>query len=720
MKKLFSFILLLFAFTISFSQELSVEKIWKEYAFYAKGVQGFKSMKDGEHYTKMDESGNIKKFQISNPDDEGSILIDVSSLKLKGQSISIDDYEFNSNETKILLISNTVNIYRRSFEAEHYLYDLETKKLSILDEKHSPQMLAEYSPDGTMVSYIFKNNLYIKNLSNEKILKVTEDGKRNKIINGSTDWVYEEEFSITKAYGWSADSKHIAYLKFNEKEVPKFNMEFYGELYPQQYKFKYPKAGEDNSIVTAHIYTLKNKKHNQINLGSYEYIPRLKWSSTSNKLIVQTMNRHQSELKYHLIEPVGKKFNSNVFYTENSTTYIDIDDNLHILNKTDQIIRTSEKSGYNHIYLLGFDGKEKQLTTGDWDVIEFYGIDDDEKTIYYSSAKFGAINKVISKIQLDGSNDQLISSKNGTHNANFTNGMKYFVHSFSNASTPPVYSLDDNKGKTLISLENNAALKDKLEKYALSKKEFFQIDANGVPLNAWLIKPTDFDSTKKYPVYVNVYGGPGSNKVSDSWGSFDFMFHQLLAQKGYFVFSVDPRGTMYRGEQFKKCTYKQLGKYEIEDVINACKKLQERPYIDENRFGIMGWSYGGYMASLGITKGADIFKMAIAVAPVTNWRYYDNIYTERFMQLPKENAAGYDENSPINHVEKIKGKYLLIHGSADDNVHMQNTMEMVDALVKANKQFDLFIYPNKNHGIYGGNTRNHLFTMIYDYILENL
>jgi dipeptidyl-peptidase-4 len=715
-------ILLLFQIIcfIAFNQEITNEKIWKKYEFYAKSVEGFKSMKDGEHYTRPTTDLSIKKYSLLNDKDAGTTLVEGKDLLYKGKSIEFDDYEFNSDESKILLLTSTESIYRRSFKAIYFLYDINSKKLQPLDEEHQPQTLAEYSPDGTMVSYIHGNDLFVKNIKTGAVKKLTQDGKRNKIINGTTDWVYEEEFSITKAYGWSPDSKTIAFLRFDEKEVPEFSMAMYGELYPDEYKYKYPKAGEVNSKVTAHLVDVASAKISNLDLGEYEYIPRLNWSSTAKHLILQTMNRHQSSLKYHLVDCTGKKPIHKVIFEEKSDTYIDVDDNLLILKDGKTILRTSEADGYNHIYKLDFDGKATQITKGNWDVIEFLGIDDDNKTIYYSSAELSSIKKAVYAINIDGTNKRLISSDKGYNEAEFTQGMKYCVMNHSDGNTPPSYSLYKNDGTKLRDLETNEALNSKLKEYKLSTKEFMTFKSNDVELNGWMLKPANFDATKKYSVYMTVYGGPGHNEVTDAWDGNDYMYHQLLAQKDYIVVCVDPRGTMYRGAKFKKSTYLQLGKLEIEDVINTGKELQKLSYVDPARIGIMGWSFGGFMASLAITKGADVFKMAIAVAPVTNWRYYDNIYTERFMRTPKENEDGYDRNSPINFVDQIKGKYFLIHGSADDNVHYQNSMEMITALVKANKQFDMFIYPNKNHGIYGGNTRNHLFQMMLDYVLINL
>ncbi len=721
LKSLFTLFLILS--TISHAQDISVEKIWKEYQFFGANISGFRSMKDGIHFTKRSElNGNqcITKHTFLKPNGEGEVLVNLSKLQLNGNSVTIDDYEFNEDESKILFTTKTESVYRRSFYADYLLYDITTSTLTALDVDHTPQMLAEYSPDGKKVSYIFENNLFVKEISSNIVTQLTNDGLINSIINGGTDWVYEEEFSITKGYGWSPDSKFIAFLRFDESKVKEFTMTYYNDLYPTLYPFKYPKAGEDNSKVTAHIINVSNSEKSNLDIGNYEYLPRFKWSTTENTLVVQTMNRHQNELKYHKIKQIESNWVSSLFYTESSDKYIDVDDNLLILKDGKTILRTSEKDGYNHIYALNFDGTNRKITSGNWDVIEFLGVDEEKGRIYYSSAEKGAIHKGIYSIKIDGTKKKSLSSETGNNSADFSVGMKYFVKTYSSANEPPVLSLCDNSGKEIFVLESNEMLRKKLKNYNLQPKEFLTIKGETTELNAWMIKPPNFDSTKKYPVYINIYGGPGSNTVEDSWGGANYMYHQLLAQKGYIVFSVDPRGTMYRGADFKKSTYLQLGKLETEDFIAVAKELGKQSFVDKDRIGIMGWSYGGFMTSLCMTKGADVFKMGIAVAPVTNWRYYDNIYTERFMRTPDENANGYDDNSPINHVKKLKGKYLLIHGSGDDNVHYQNTMEMINALVDANKQFDLFVYPNKNHGIYGGNTRNHLFNMMLNYTLENL
>lgn len=722
MKSLF---LLLFVYSSFFlntkAQDLNIERIWKNFEFSAKGTGSIQAMNDGEHYVTISEDGSIvSNLIVTQGKDQQKILVPKEKLVWNGNAISIASFEFNATEDKILLWTAPKAIYRRSFEAFYFLFDIKTQKLVALDEIHSPQTLAEYSPDGTKVSYIHGNDIFVKDLNTGKVQKMTQDGKRNKIINGTTDWVYEEEFAITKAYGWSPDSKYLAFLKFDEREVPEFQMAMYGQLYPDQYTYKYPKAGEQNSKVTLHLLSIANGKSQQINLGIYEYIPRLNWSKSANQLIVQTMNRHQNELNYWLIDCSGKQLVQKNIYQEKSETYVEVDDNLMLLADGQSFLRCSEQSGYNHIYQIGFDGKARAITSGSWDVIAFLGMDQASQTLYFSSAEQGAIYKSIYSVKLDGSNKTNLTPDIGYHNADFLNGMKYFIHTYSTANTPPVSVLRAANGQTIRVLEDNSALSAKMKNEKLNPRTFLKIQTSEVELNASLILPLNYDPNKKYPVFVNVYGGPGHNEVLDAWDGNDYFFHQLLAQHGYMVLSIDPRGTQFRGAAFKKATYLQLGKLEIEDVLAATKVFAQRTDVDPTRLGIMGWSYGGFMSSLAMTKGNGLFKVGIAVAPVTNWRYYDNIYTERFLRTPQENAKGYDENSPINYVKDLQGKYFLIHGSADDNVHYQNSMEMISALVKANKQFDLFIYPNKNHGIYGGNTRNHLFNMIFDYIKDEL
>ncbi len=693
---------------------LTNKQIWSG-TYSSDYVYAVRSMNDGEHFSAKEDQ-KIVKYSYSDFENAVGTIYDGAA-----HSLEFSDYFFNADETKVLLATETTPIFRRSFTANYYVVDLATNKATPLYDG-GPQMLADFSPDGSKVAFVFENNIFIKNLADNSVFQITSDGRKNAVINGSSDWVYEEEFSVTKAFYWSPLGTKIAYLKFDESEVTDFTMDYYrGETYPSPYTFKYPKAGEDNSKLGLYVHTLESGKTAEVNIGNYEYVPRMKWTNDDNKLIFLVMNRHQNELSYVMsnIDANGLA-EGKVFYTDKSDTYVQVDDNLIFLEDGKSFLRTSEKSGYNHIYKVGFDGSETAVTTGDWDVINLKGVDTKKGLVYYSSAEEGAMNKALYSIRLDGKKKTKLSLRKGYNDAEFSTGMKYYMNYYSNANEPYLITVHNSKGKELSVLKDNESLKLSLGKLRVSKKEFITIKGATEDLNAWIIKPNNFDPAKKYPVYFNIYNGPGHNTVTDSWGGDNFMYHQLLAKNGYIVISVDTRGTMYRGAKFKKSTYLQLGKLETEDMIAVAKNVGAWDFVDKDRIGVMGWSYGGYMASLCMTKGADVFKMGIAVAPVTNWRWYDNIYTERFMRTPQENPDGYDDNSPINHVEKMKGKYLLVHGSGDDNVHVQNSMEMIEALVEKNIDFDMFIYTNKNHGIYGGATREHLFNKLLRFTKANL
>ncbi|MBX7095722.1 MAG: S9 family peptidase [Flavobacteriales bacterium] len=707
-------------------KELSNELIWASGTFYAESVDEVRSMNDGEHFTVLEADGNIpvvNKYAFKDYKKVGEI-VSSKDIRIDGESLMIEEYEFNADETKMLIATDIEPIYRRSYLAYFFIYDIKTKKTTPLgDHKAGKQALAEFSPDGKKVAFTRDNNIFIYDLASGKETQVTTDGKRNEIINGSTDWVYEEEFSIVKGFYWSPNSTKIAYYRFDEREVKEFTMTFYGELYPTLYTFKYPKAGEDNSKISLFVYDVAASKSNAIDLGPETdiYIPRIKWTNSDDQLCVLRMNRLQNNLEYCLVNTKNSSLSLQAIYTETSKTYVEITDDLIFLKGKEAFIRTSEKDGYNHIYLIDFKGNSTQITKGNWDVVEFKGLDEKTGFIYYISAESAPYQKDLFAIKLDGSGKKKLSTKPGTNDAFFSTGMKYYINYHSDANTPYFITLHNASGKEIKVLKDNKEIIGRMGQYNLSKKEFFKFTTSeNVNLDGWMIKPVNFDPNKKYPVYMFVYGGPGNNEVTDSWDGPNYFWHQLLAQKGYLVVCVDPRGTMFKGEAFKKSTYLQLGKLETQDCIETAKWLGQQSYVDKNRIGIQGWSFGGYMTLLCMTKGADYFKMGISVAPVTNWRFYDNIYTERFMRRPQENANGYDDNSPINHAKKLKGKLLLVHGSGDDNVHYQNTMEMINSFVKANRQFDLFIYPNRNHGIYGGTTRLHLFTMMTNYVEKNL
>jgi dipeptidyl-peptidase-4 len=706
-------------------KDITLEDIWMKGTFRMSSVYGLNSMENGEHYTTL-ESDKNKTFVVSYEYKTGKATDTIlSSEKLVPEggktAISIDDYRFSKGENKILIATETEQIYRHSTREDYYTWDRKAKKLTKLSQG-GKMMYGTFSPDGNKVAFVRDNNLFVKDLSSNTETQITKDGEINKIINGAVDWVYEEEFTMSRGFEWSPDGSKIAYYRFDESKVKEFSFSEYGTLYPVENRYKYPKAGEANSLVTVHIYDVNAKTIKTVDIGKEtdQYIPRIKWTMNPGKLSLIRMNRHQSKLELLIADAATGA--TTVLLTEENPAYIEITDNLTFLKNGTQFIWTSDKDGYNHIYLYGMDGKMvTQLTTGSWDVMEFKGIDESAKTIYYISSESSPTQRDLYSIRLDGKNKKKLSVSDGTDMAEFSNGFKYYINFHSDANTPYYITLHNSSGKLVRVLEENTPLKKTMADFNISKKEFFKFKtADGVELNGWMIKPSNFDANKKYPVFMTVYGGPGHNTVNNSWGGPDYFWHQMIAQKGYIVVSVDNRGTEARGAAFKKATYKQMGKLEAIDQVEAAKYLGGLSYVDKNRIGIEGWSYGGYLTSLCMTKGADYFKMGIAVAPVTNWRYYDSIYTERYLSLPQENPYGYDDNSPINHVKNLKGKFLLVHGTADDNVHFQNSMEMVTALVKANKQFSSFFYPNKNHSIYGGNTRYHLYTMMTNFLTENL
>ena len=717
MKKILILTLGLLLIVPGFAQkkDITLDDLWKNYAFYPKHIGGFNSMNGGEHYSTMeknDDGQEIIKHKFKSGKKVRTLFksADFEIPKIK-------KYTFSKDEKQLLLATETENIYRHSSKSVYYIYNIHTDKLKKLS--HEKVMYATFSPQGDKIAYVLDNNLFIQNINSGQVKQVTSDGKKNHIINGASDWVYEEEFALVRSFEWAPDGKHIAYYKFDETYVKEFSMDlFKGGLYPTQEVFKYPKAGEDNSVVKVYFYNLESNKSTYIYTDKdYEYIPRIKWTNNPKVLVLYGMNRHQNELDFILAN--AEDGTNTVLFTEKDKYYIDVHDNLTFLPE-DNFIWTSEKDGFNHIYIKGLDGSEEQITKGNWEVTDCHGIDSDKMKVYFTSTEDGSINRSLYVQHLETDVKTKLSTVSGTNNSSFSNGLKYYMNSVSTANSSPIFTLHNADGKQLKVLEDNVKFNTEMEEFNLTKKEFFTIQTEDAELNAWMIKPPDFDESKEYPLYMFLYGGPGAQQVTNSFGWTNYYWYQMLAQKGYIVACVDNRGTGGKGAEFKKMTYQELGKYETIDQINAAKHFGSLDYIDSNRIGIQGWSYGGYMSSLAITKGADVFKMAIAVAPVTNWRYYDNIYTERYMRTPQENASGYDENSPINHVDKLKGSYLLVHGSADDNVHVQNTMEMISALVKANKQFDLFIYPDKNHGIYGGNTRYHLYKKMTDFILENL
>lgn len=697
-------LLLLFVplFTLAQNKQITLEDIYKKGTFRSEQVQGFAP--------------------------PAETLFDPKEIKDEsGKSIPTQDYTTSADKKRILFFTGREPIYRRSSKSTVYLYDVATKKTIRLNE--GKIMHPSFSPDGKKLAYVLDNNLYLYDLASGNTTPITTDGKWNHIINGNADWVYEEEFSFSQAYQWSPNGSYIAYYKFDESGVKEYNMTIYDSTYNKDYRYKYPKPGEANSKVSIHIYDVASGKATP---AQYEqgdiYIPRIKWTGDDKKLVVFWMNRLQNNLKLLLTDAATGA--AQPIYEETNKYYVDINDDWWFLKDGKSFLFGSERDGYYSLYRHSLDGRQKiQLTKGKYDIAEVSGVDEKRGIVYYTAAYPTPMDRNLFATDFEGKNTVQLTTGSGWHRVELNSDFTQFYDYYSNINTPQTVTVYDLKKeeKSINAVKNkvageNTKLKSTLSEYALGKVEFMRVpNSKGDTLNGWMLKPANFDPQKKYPVLFCNYGGPGSQQVTNRFGAAS-MWHQMLAQNGVIVVSVDNTGTGFRGEEFKKKTYLRLGQLEIEDQIDAAKWLARQPFIDANKIGHWGWSFGGFMSSLAITKGADVFKAAVAVAPVTDWRYYDNIYTERFMRTPQENAKGYNETAPVKFTDKIKGKYLIIHGTADDNVHFQNAAQMITALVKSNIDFESAYYPNKNHGIGGmaDNTTYHLWRKMTNWIYQNL
>jgi dipeptidyl-peptidase-4 len=696
----------------------TLEDIWA-FKYAARPGGNIKWYLDDDFYTDLTPKGDLVKIAVGVQTQE--TLVTADKLRYDGKNLSITDYEFSQDGKRLLIFTTPQKLYRHSATFVAYVYDFSAQQLYVLNEGR-PVFLPTLLPDGQNAAFVHENNLYLQEIKTGKTTALTQDGKKNHVINGHTDWVYEEEFGFTQAYFPSASGRYLAYYRFDESGVPEFSMPLYKGLYPENYTFKYPKAGDPNAAVSIHFYDLKEKRTIKADLGAETdvYFPRIKWAG--ERLLVMKMNRLQNRNEIFRVDPATGK--ARLLFTETDEAYIEQPaDDTWIFLPDDTFLWQSERDGYNHVYRYDLEGRLlNRVTGGEWDVTEIYG--QDGRTLYFQSYSARSTEREIYRVDLKGGERKPVmeSAAPGWHGATFSPRCRYFIHTFSDVSTPTITTLRTADGRLVRVINDNAAVKQELEKLKLAPKEFFTLKAadGQTELNAWMLKPKDFDPGKKYPVWMNLYGGPGSQQVVNRYDGSNGMWYQMLAQKGIVSVCVDNRGTGGKGARFKKCTYKQLGKLETEDQIAAARYLAGLPFVDPQRIGIWGWSFGGYMSTLCITKGADVFAAAIAVAPVTNWRYYDTIYTERFLQTPQLNPQGYDDNSPIHFADKLKGKYLIVHGTADDNVHAQNAYEMIDALVAADKSFQMFLYPDRDHGIYGGNTRLHLYRLMTEFIEKNL
>lgn len=733
MKKLFLlFCLVALTLGIKAQNQVTLRDVSRG-TYRASNIYGIKPMLDGQYYTQISpDRKRIVKYSFKTGKQVEAIF-DVE--KARDCTLKyFDDYIMSPDEKLILIQTKTRSIYRRSFTAEYYIYNVKNNTIEPLS-KNGPQQVPLFSPDGFQVAFVRNNNIFlVKLLFGNSESQITKDGEYNKVLNGIPDWVYEEEFGFNRAFDFSADSKMIAYIRFDESQVPMYKFPLYKGMnpeytefatYPGEYTYKYPKSGEVNSTVSVHTYDIKSHVTRKIDLPLDKdgYIPHIKFTSDPEKLAIMTLNRHQNRFDLYMANP--KSALCKVAIRDESEQYIKEDEYSNIKFYPENIVLMSERDGYNHLYLYTIGGNlVKQITKGKFEVKSFLGWDKQSNVFYYTSNEGSPLRTAVYKIDGKGKKTKL-STRTGTNDAIFSSNYSYYINTFSNISTPTLITINDNKGKELATMLDNKKLKEKIATLTLPQKEFFTFrTAEGVELNGWMMKPANFDATKKYPVIMHQYSGPGSQQVLDRWGIGSFsdagMFEAYMADRGYISVCVDGRGTGGRGAEFEKCTYLFLGVKESHDQVEAAKYLGTLPYVDGSRIGIWGWSFGGYNTLMSMSEGSNVFKAGVAIAAPTDWRYYDSVYTERFMRTPKENGDGYDAGSAIKRAPKMHGSLLLIHGTADDNVHLQNMAEYSEALVQAGVQFDEHIYINRNHGISGGNTRNHLMNRVANFFLRNL
>lgn len=688
---------------------------------------------DGEHYSQMNaERTQVIKYSFKTGK-AVEVLFDATTAR-ECPFKTFDSYSFAPDGSKLLIATETTPIYRRSYTAVHYLYSLKRNlegKINNVVEKLSdggPQQVPVFSPDGNMVAFVRDNNIYlVKLLYGNSESQVTEDGKRNEVLNGIPDWVYEEEFAFNRALEFSADSKMLAFVRWNESAVSSFSFPVYaGEMphmdayakYPGSYTYKYPKTGEVNSKVSVHTFDIKSKVTRKINVPLDEdgYIPRIRFTQDANKLAIMTLNRHQNRLELYFADP--RSTVCKLALRDETDTYIKESTFDNIIFYPNNFSFVSEKSGFNHLYWYNMNGSlQKQVTKGNYEVKEFLGYDAQEGSFYYTSNEESPMRQAVYKIDRKGKKIKL-SAQTGTNSAQFSTNMKYYMNRYTSLNTPTVITLNDNTGKVLTTLLDNKALNEKLAGYAMPQKEFFSFQtSDGTTLNGWMMKPVDFSASRKYPVLMYQYSGPGSQEVRDVY---NVSWETYMASQGYVVVCVDGRGTGGRGAEFEKCTYLNLGVKEARDQVETALYMGRQPYVDKDRIGIWGWSFGGYMTIMSMSEGTPVFKAGVAVAAVTDWNYYDTVYGERFMRTPQENAEGYKASSAFTRADKLHGDLLLVHGTADDNVHYQNCAEYAEHLVQLGKQFDMQIYTNRNHSIFGGNTRMHLYTKLTNFFNEKL
>ena len=723
--------LLLVTLAVEAGKKLELKDITRN-MFRNESMAAVQALADGESYAQLSSDGKrIVKYSFKTGKEMG-MLFDVSTAK-GAQLEDIDGYIISPDGQRLLIQTKTNNIYRHSFTATYYIYSVRNNRLVPLSE-NGPQQTPLFSPDGQQIAFVRDNNIFIvKLLYDNAEVQVTKDGKRNEIINGIPDWVNEEEFGLSRSMVFTADSKQLVWVRYDESNVKEYSIPLFKGMkpekteyasYPGFYTYKYPIAGEENSKVSVWSFDISSRQIRQLQLplDADGYVPRLKMTNDATQVAVFTMNRHQDCLRIFLCNPLSTVCKQVI--EEKVSKYVREETTAGILLTDHHILVPSDRTGWMHLYLYNMNGQLlRQIDDGGYEVSEVYGYDEVTGNTYFASHEHGATDQRIWVAHKDGKRECL-SEKAGWNTAIFSKNFHYFINTWSDMDTPPIYTLCSANGKTLATLIDNQELRSKLSQYDMGKRELFTLTTSeGVTLNGWMVKPSNFNTSKKYPVIMYQYGGPGNQQVANRWGigmcGQGAIMEQYLCQQGYLCVCVDNRGTGGRGAEFEKCTYMKLGKLEACDQVETALWLGRQPYVDKARIAIWGWSFGGFNTLMSMSEGREVFRAGIAIAPPTSWRYYDTVYTERFMRTPKENPTGYDD-CPIARAEKLHGALLLCHGMADDNVHFRNTAEYTEALVQGDKDFRQLVYTNRNHSIYGGNTRNHLFRQCVAFFGEQL
>ena len=702
---------------------LTVHTIWGTPEF-ASDLIDLTWLPDGTGYAAVEEdaAGHTDLYRTDAATGNKTLLVrGVDLVPPEARTpIAIEEYRFSADGSKILIFTNSARVWRLNTKGTFYVWDVAARRLTPVSRKPGYQQFAKFSPDGRRVAFVRDNNIFVTDLAAGTETALTSDGGEN-VINGTSDWVYEEELDLRDAFRWSPDGRRIAFWRFDQTAIQPFYLLNQDSLYPSLVPVRYPKAGSPNSTVKIGVVEIGSGRTAWIDLGADRdiYVAAMDFADSPSEVWLTRLNRRQNRLDLLLADATSGA--SRVIMTDTDSAWVDANQ-PRWFDGGKQFLFVSERDGYDQVYLFNRDGSlVRRVTPGGWDIGELYGVDEKRRVVYLSGAIDGPLGRQVLRVGLDGKALTRLSPDAGTHAADFAPTFALYVDTYSRAGVPPVQTLRRADGTLVRAVADNAKLKETVTALGLRRPEFLTVrTADGVELNAWIIKPKSFDPNRRYPLLMNVYGGPGSQTVTDSWGGANYLWHQMLAQDGYLVASVDNRGTGGRGARFRKMTYLHLGRYESADQIAAARWFATQAYVDPDRIGIWGWSYGGYMTSLSMFRGGGVFKAALAVAPVTDWRFYDTIYTERYMRTPQENAAGYDASAPLTYADSLKGSFLLVHGTGDDNVHFQNSVRLVERLEAANKQFDMRIYPNRTHSIAGGNTRENLYGLFTAWLKAHL